>query len=198
MGSSIMDRDELLKRINAIRESVKSDNLPNIYLVHGDLNDQEMNTLYNHPKVKAMVSFTKGEGFGRPLLEFSTTKKPLIVSGWSAHTEFLNPEFIPLLAGKLENVHSSAAVKDMILTESQWFQVDSGQAGYYLKDMFENYKKYLDGAKRQAYKSRTEFSWDKMKEKLDVILTNRIPEFPKEVKLNLPKLELPKLEKING
>ena len=198
MGSSIMDRDELLKRINAIRESVKSDNLPNIYLVHGDLNDQEMNTLYNHPKVKAMVSFTKGEGFGRPLLEFSTTKKPLIISGWSAHTEFLNPEFVPLLAGKLENVHPSAAVKDMILTEAQWFQVDSGQAGYYLKDMFENYKKYLDGAKRQAYKSRTEFSWDKMKEKLDVILTDRIPEFPKEVKLNLPKLELPKLEKING
>jgi len=64
--------------------------------------------------------------------------------------------------------------------------------------MFENYKKYLDGAKRQAYRSKTEFSWDKMKEKLDTILTNNIPEFPKEIKLELPKLELPKLEKLNG
>jgi glycosyltransferase involved in cell wall biosynthesis len=198
MGSSIMDRDELLKRINSIRESVNSTNLPNIYLIHGDLSDEEMNVLYNHPKVKAMISFTKGEGFGRPLLEFSTSKKPIIASNWSAHTEFLNSEFVPLINGKLENVHPSAAVKDMILTEAQWFQVDSGQAGFYLRDMFENYKKYLDGAKRQAYKSKTEFSWDKMKEKLDEILTNNVPDFPKEVKLNLPKLELPKLEKING
>ena len=157
-----------------------------------------MNKLYNHPKVKAMISFTKGEGFGRPLLEFSTSKKPIIASNWSAHTEFLNKEFVSLINGKLENVHPSAAVKDMILTEAEWFQVDSGQVGYYLRDVFENYKNYLDGAKRQAYKSKTEFSWDKMKEKLDTILTNRIPEFPKEVKLSLPKLELPKLEKING
>jgi glycosyltransferase involved in cell wall biosynthesis len=198
MGSSIMDRDELIKRINMIKDSVKSDNLPNIYLVHGDLSDEEINKLYNHPKVKAMISFTKGEGFGRPLLEFSVTKKPIIASNWSAHTEFLNPEFIPLLQGRLENVHPSAAVKDMILTEAQWFQVDAGHVGHYLKDVFENYKKYLDGAKRQAYRSKTEFSWDKMKEVLDNILTNKIPEFPKEIKLELPKLQLPKLEKING
>ena len=198
MGSSIMDRDELLKRINSIRESVNSTNLPNIYLVHGDLSDEDINVLYNHPKIKAMISFTKGEGFGRPLLEFSTSKKPIITSNWSAHTEFLNPEFVPLINGKLENVHPSAAVKDMILTEAQWFQVDSGQVGFYLRDVFENYKKYLDGAKRQAYRSKTEFSWDKMKEKLDMILTNNIPEFPKEVKLELPKLQLPKLEKLNG
>ena len=198
MGSSIMDRDELLKRINSIRDSVNSTNLPNIYLVHGDLSDEEMNTLYNHPKIKAMVSLTKGEGFGRPLLEFSVSKKPIIVSNWSAHTEFLHSEFVTLIEGKLENVHPSAAVKDMILTEAQWFQVDPSSVGHYLKDVFENYKKYLDGAKRQAYRSKTEFSWDKMKEKLDNLLTNKIPEFPKEVKLELPKLQLPKLEKLNG
>ena len=37
-----------------------------------------------------MVSFTKGEGFGRPLLEFSAIGKPIIASGWSGHTDFLN------------------------------------------------------------------------------------------------------------
>jgi hypothetical protein len=64
--------------------------------------------------------------------------------------------------------------------------------------VFENYKKYTDGAKRQAYKSKNEFSWDKMFKKVDQILTERIPEFPKEIKLELPKLQLPKLKKING
>ena len=51
----------------------------------------EMNSIYNHSKVKAMVSLTKGEGFGRPLLEFSLSQKPLIVSGWSGHMDFLPP-----------------------------------------------------------------------------------------------------------
>jgi hypothetical protein len=66
------------------------------------------------------------------------------------------------------------------------------------QDIFENYKTYKEKANRQAYYSRTNFSWDKMVKKLDTIFINRIPEFPKEVKLELPKLQLPKLEKING
>jgi len=68
-----------------------------------------------------------------------------------------------------------------------------------MRDVFENYKKYTDGAKRQAYRSRTEFSFDKMKKKLDELLTKHVPEFPKEVKLQLPqlkKIELPKLKKL--
>ena len=83
----------------------------------------------------------------------------------------------------------------MILAESQWFSPDHGQIGHALKDVFENYKKHQDLGKRQAYHSTTNFSWDKMKELLDSRLTELIPEFPKEIKLKLPKLNLPKLEK---
>jgi len=61
---SVMDRDEMLKRLNEIKKSIQgADTLPNIYLLHGQLTDNEMNDLYNHPKVKAMVTLTKGEGF---------------------------------------------------------------------------------------------------------------------------------------
>ena len=60
---------------------VNSSNLPNIYLLHGEFTNEEMNSLYNHSKIKAMVSLTKGEGFGRPLLEFTLSQKPIIASG---------------------------------------------------------------------------------------------------------------------
>jgi hypothetical protein len=86
----------------------------------------------------------------------------------------------------------------MILKDTLWFSVDQGQIGFYMKDIFENYKKYTDNANRQAYKSKTEFSWDKMKNKVDELLTKNIPEFPKEIALKLPqlkKIELPKLNK---
>ena len=199
-GSSYIDREEILKKIKAIKKTVKSNNLPNVYLLHGEFTDMEMNELYNHPKVKAMVNLTKGEGFGRPLLEFTLTKKPLITTGWSGHMDFLNPEFTNLITGGLAKVHPSSA-NQWILPEAQWFAPDYGQIGFYLKDVFENYKNYTDKANRQAYKSKNEFNWDKMSEKTNTLLNQYIPEFPKEITLNLPKLkkiELPKLQKTNG
>jgi glycosyltransferase involved in cell wall biosynthesis len=195
IGSSYMDREEILKRIKQIRKTVNSNNLPNIYLLHGEFTDEEMNEIYNHSKVKAMISLTKGEGFGRPLLEFTLTKKPLITTAWSGHMDFLKMEFNNLIGGQLANVHSSAA-NQWLLPESQWFSPDHSQIGHYLKDVFENYKNYTDKAKRQAYHSKTNFSWDKMKEKIDNILSTNIPEFPNQIQLKLPQLKkvgLPKL-----
>ena len=200
VGSSYVDREEILKKIKLIKKTVNSTNLPNVYLLHGDFTDEEINELYNNSKVKAMISLTKGEGFGRPLLEFTLTKKPLITTAWSGHIDFLNPEFTSLMGGQLTNVHQSAA-NQWLLPESQWFSADHGQIGHFLKDVFENYKNYTDKAKRQSFKSKTEFSWDKMKEKLDSLLTQYIPEFPKEFTLKLPaikKIEFPKKETING
>ena len=200
MGSSYLDRDEILRKIKMIKSTINSKDLPNIYVLHGEFSDVEMNELYNHSKIKAMVNLTRGEGYGRPLLEFSLTKKPIITTNWSGHTDFLHPEFTTLLPGKLTNVHPSAA-NQWLLKESQWFSVDLGHAGTSIKDVFEDYKKYIDGAKRQAYKSKTEFSWDMMKEKVDELLTQYLPEFPKQVQLKLPtlrKIELPKKIENNG
>jgi glycosyltransferase involved in cell wall biosynthesis len=200
VGSSYIDREEILKKIKQIRKTVNSTNLPKIYLLHGEFTDTEMNEIYNHSKVKAMVNLTKGEGFGRPLLEFSLIKKPIITTGWSGHTDFLSPEFTNLIKGQLTNVHPSTA-NQFLLSESQWFSPDHGQVGFYLKDVFENYKKYTESAKRQAFKSKSEFSWDKMKDKISEILTTNIPELPTQVELKLPqlkKIELPKLQKTNG
>jgi hypothetical protein len=200
VGSSYMDRDELLKKIKAIKDSCKSNNLPNVYLLHGEFTDEEMNEIYNHSKVKAMVNLTKGEGFGRPLLEFSMVNKPIITTNWSGHTDYLNPEFTTLLPGQLTNVHPSAA-NTMLLAESQWFSVDNGHVGHYLKDVFENYKGYAEKAKRQGFQSRSKFSFSNMKEKLGKVFEEKIPEFPKQVQLQLPKLnkiELPKLKKVEA
>lgn len=199
-GASYMDRREVQKRIDSIRKTVPDATiLPNIYLLHGEFTDKEINELYNHPKVKAMVSLTKGEGFGRPLLEFSLSNKPIMTTGWSGHIDFLNKEYTALMGGELKNVHDSAVQKDMILKESQWFNVDHGEVGFYLKNIFENYKEWQTKGKRQGYHSRNNFSFDKMREQLSTILEENVPEIAKQVQLQLPKLkkiELPKLKKV--
>jgi glycosyltransferase involved in cell wall biosynthesis len=192
--SSVMDREEILEKIRTIEEMVGGD-LPSIYLLHGDLTDGEVNELYNHPKVKAFVSFTKGEGYGRPLLEASITAKPVLASKWSGHLDFLDGEMSVLLPGEVKQIHHSAVVDKMLIKESGWFTVDYKKASDTLEDVYKNYKKYTDGAKRQSYRSRTEFSLDKMSEKLINILESKIPV---QVQLKMPslkKIELPKMKK---
>lgn len=194
-GSSYMDRREILKKIDAIKKTVPSSILPKVYLIHGDFSDAEMNEIYNHPKIKSMVCLTKGEGFGRPLLEFSLVNKPIIASGWSGHVDFLNPEFTGLLKGELKPIHPSAQVPDMLIEGSHWFSPDHTHMGQMIIDVYENYKEWQIKAKRQGYLSRTNFSYEKMKEKMKEVFDKNIPVLPKKIELVLPKLkkiELPK------
>ena len=196
VGTSHIDRNEILRRIDMIRNSVEdARTLPNVYLLQGEFTNEEMNEIYTHNKVKAMVNLTKGEGFGRPLLEFSLTKKPIITTNWSGHTDFLNPEFTTLLPGELHQLDDSSVVKDMLMKEFQWFGVDHTATVVAMRDMFTNYKNYKEKATRQAYKSRTEFSFEKMVIQLKEYLDQYLPEFPKPVKLQLPKIDKIKLPK---
>lgn len=203
VGSSILDREAILDQIDSIRKDIKG-TLPNIYLFHGEVSDEEINELYNHPKVKAMVSFTKGEGFGRPLAEFALTKKPIIASGWSGHLDFLKPEMSVLIGGELTKVHKSAAVKNMILPEALWFTPDDTQAVKAFKLVHKDYKNLIVNAKRQAAFIRDNFSFEAMESRITSILKQYVPILPKQVELNLPKLKkdskpeitLPKLKKI--
>ena len=196
-GSSYMDRREILKKIHEIKKTVPSKKLPNIYLLHGEFTNEEMSELYNHPKVKAMVNLTKGEGYGRPLLEFSLVNKPIISTNWSGHIDFLSQEFTCLCGGKLSDVHPSSR-NEWIIEGSKWFDVDLGNVGFFLNDVFDNYKKYKNLANRQGYVSRTNFSFEKMKSDIESILIESIPEFPKQVEFKLPELKLPKLKKIEA
>ena len=182
----IMDRDEMLKKINAVKDTVVGNDLPNVYLLHGDLEDEDINCLYNHPKVKAMISFAKGEGYGRPLAEFCLSKKPVIASGWSGQLDFLDKEFSILLPGTLTETHPSAHSQGLIIPGALWFTPDYGAASKVLEDVHQNYKKYEEKGKRQGHKIKTEFSYDNMVLFLSAYLGKYVP---KQVELKLPQLK---------
>ena len=192
---SIMDREECLSKLRDIKSTVKG-RLPNIYLMHGDFSDDEMNQLYNHPKVKAHVSLTHGEGFGRPLLEATLSEKPVIASNWSGHVDFLDKSYSTLLPGSLSAVPKGAFHEKMFLEGSQWFTVNYPNAGKVMMDIFKNQPKYLINAKKQSIVSKT-FSLDNMTKKFDEIINTihldawreYYEEQPQEVKLQLPKLK---------
>jgi glycosyltransferase involved in cell wall biosynthesis len=190
-GFGVMDRENMIKKI---REALGKDygKVP-VYLLHGDLTPAEMNGLYEHPKVKAMLNFTKGEGFGRPLLEFSLTGKPVIVSNWSGHLDFLK-EGAVLLDGELKNVHESAA-NQFLLKESQWFNVNISKALQSIKDVYRNYDKYKVASFQLGKQNKQNFSLERMTKLFDGIL-NQYGIYTK-IQPKFQQIQLPKLKMLN-
>jgi glycosyltransferase involved in cell wall biosynthesis len=190
-GFSIMDRENTIKKI---KSALGPDygKVP-VYLVHGDLTPAQMNGLYEHKKIKAMLNFTKGEGFGRPLLEFSLTGKPVIVSNWSGHLDFLKSGAV-LLEGELKNVHQSAS-DQFLLKESQWFNVNVSKALPVIKDVYKNYDKYKIDSYQLGKQNKQNFSLEKMTKLFDVIL-NQYGIYTK-MQPKFQQLQLPKLKMLN-
>jgi len=203
-SGALTDRVYTKKIIEQIKDSLDTKRLPNIYLLNSDLTDKEVNALYNHSKVKAHVSFTRGEGFGRPLLEATISGKPMVVSAWSGQTDFLNPDMVNLIGGELQNVHPSAADDKFILKEAQWFQINYSQAGGTMKDIFDNYKPYLEKSRKHRQHTKDNFTWEQMRDLLSEYLkdADEVKASPTPVTLSLPNLKnkggiaLPKLKKV--
>ena len=195
---SITDRFRMEKQINQLRSLHSSSKLPNIYLLHGDLSDEEMNQLYNHPKVKAMISFTKGEGFGRPLLEFTTTGKPLIAPYYSGQVDFLLKDSIIEIPGGLTEIHPSAR-NQFLIEGAKWFTPDYAYAKKVFRETFKHYNKFATVGRKQkkhVYENFTKKSIRKQYTEILDIIDSNTSEIPSAEKLQLPKLKLPKLKTV--
>jgi glycosyltransferase involved in cell wall biosynthesis len=196
-GFSITEREIIRDKIEQVTDIIRAEgwkkDLPPIYILNGELSDEEMNSLYNHPKVKAMVSFTHGEGFGRPLLEFTTTGKPVIASQWSGQIDFLHPDYSFLLPGQLIKVDRSA--QNEWIVDGEWFQVNYNNAANILLSCHANYAAFLEKSRKHRKITFDNFTEEKMQDKLIEILQkyqHPIPDSGPVVR----KLTLPKLTKV--
>ena len=198
-GFSVIDREGTREKLENVLKPL-GDKCPSVYLIHGDMEETDMSNLYHHPKVKAMVSFAKGEGYGRPMAEFTLTGKPIIASGWSGQLDFLPPEHAVLLEGSLTAVHESAA-DQFCMKEAQWFTVNYSNAANKLYDVYKNYDIYLKKSEGLKQSTLSKFTLDKMHEVFSQIMETKITASPKLVPFNIPKLnsnkmKIPKLNKI--
>lgn len=189
----VMDKYECLNKIHEVRSMVQTEfidsRLPNVYLLHGELSDTEMNALYNHSKVKAHVSFTHGEGFGHPLLLATLSGKPVITPNWSGHLDFLNPEYSTFFKGKLNPI-PDPAVNEWFVKNSQWFDVDYKEAQILMKSLYNNYDEtLLDKYEKLRIENTEKFSINEMDRVFHGFLDKYIPEFSVETPLKLPRLK---------
>ena len=187
-----MDRHDIVARLKSVSEMVrnqlKTKDLPNVYLLHGELSEEEMNALYNHNKVRAHISFTHGEGFGHPLLLSTLSGKPLLVSNWSGHLDFLDGKLCKLLDGDVKPLPAEC-INEWLIKDSAWFTVNYQKASESMKDCFFNYRPWLDKAEQLRVRNEEQFSIDSMDKKFHAMLDKYVPTFATETTLVLPKLK---------
>jgi hypothetical protein len=189
----VMDKYDCLNKINEVTNMVRNAHpkakFPSVYLLHGELNDTEMNALYNHSKIKAHISFTHGEGFGHPLLLATLSGKPVITPRWSGHLDFLNPDYAMFFDGKLSPIPGEA-INDWFIKEAQWFDVDYEAAGRLMKKIFENYdEKLLAKYEKLRAENMEKFSLQAMDKAFHLLLDKYVPAFAVEEQIKLPKLK---------
>jgi len=198
-GFSVIDREATREKIDAVIKSF-GDKCPSIYLIHGDMEEADMSNLYHHPKVKAMISFAKGEGYGRPMAELTLTGKPILASGWSGQMDFLPAEHAVLLEGSLTQVDESAA-DQFCMKEAQWFTVNYSNAANKIYDVYNKYDSYLEKSKGLRENTLKHFTLDNMHDRFTQLMDTYVKKQPQFVPFNAPKvnsskMQIPKLNKV--
>ena len=145
---------QVLKEIGHVSGS------PSIYFLHGDMSREEMNLLYKHPKIKALLSTTRGEGFGLPLLEAAAADLPVLATNWSAHTEFLNLGKWISFDYSLTEVHENKIDKQIFVKVSKWAEVHEKDFKAKLIKFYNRPEKPKEWAIELGSKIRKEYSFE--------------------------------------
>jgi glycosyltransferase involved in cell wall biosynthesis len=174
-----MAKNSLIDRINSaniIKQSVLQygEKKCKIYLLHGFLNDNEMASLYTHPKIKAMVSTTHGEGFGLPLFESAYYGLPVIATDWSGHLDFLykptkqkngkikNKHLFSKISYTLGPVQKSAVWDGVLEKESMWAYPEEGSIKMNLGELYKDHGRFKKRAKELQKWVCEEFTEEKI------------------------------------
>lgn len=175
--NSMMDKLATQNRLRQVVDQVKSkigDFKCKLYLLHGSLSDEEIRGLYRHPKIKALVTTTHGEGFGLPMFDAAIAGLPIAAPAWSSYVDFLYAPKRDKKTGKEKNVahfvkidyelkpvQKEAVWDGVIVADSQWCWVKDFSVRESMRELRKNHGPHLSDSKKLSAHVLEEFSEEK-------------------------------------
>lgn len=171
----LLDRRVIQNKINSIVQKFPEAKCK-VYLVHGYMTEEEMNGLYTHPKIKALISLTHGEGFGLPLFEAAYNGLPVVATNWSGHLDFLNmptknkkgktksKAMFARIAYELKQIDKKAVWPGVLEAESKWAYPEKGSYKMRIRDVYKDYTRFSSQAKKLKKWIVEEFTNEKQNE----------------------------------
>lgn len=172
--NSILDFRKTKDIFKRLVGEVRKGDYPRIYLVHGALDDREVAALYRHESIKALLTLTRGEGFGLPILEAAASDLPVIATNWSGHLDFLGLGKFIKLDYALHEVHESRVDNAIFLKDMKWAEVNEQDVKRKLRKFVAASSIPKGWALELGKKVREQFSFDAISNDYDSVFTGII------------------------
>ena len=182
-GGSILDKNAVTQELEKLLSRPQyKDRECKVYLLHGDLTDEEMHCLYSHKSINALISLTHGEGFGLPLFEAAYCGLPVLATDWSGHLDFLykptkdkkgrekNKPHFARIDYDLQPVPPDAVWDGVIQKDSMWAYPQQGSCKIKLREVYKDYGRFKSQAKKLQDWILEEFNSEKQINKFKEII----------------------------
>ena len=167
-----IDRNSTTRLFANLLTQVRGKNLfPKVYLLHGNMNEDEVAALYRNDKIKALVSLTRGEGFGLPLLEAAASGLPVIATGWSGHTDFMNHGKYISIDPKLTPIHKSRVDEKIFVQGAKWAEVSEAEVKSKLRKFYDKPALPQQWAKDLAVVIKEKYNIDAIKQNFNSVMS---------------------------
>ncbi len=169
---SVMDRQKTISHFNSILKQYQ-DRKCKIYLLHGDLTDEQIHSLYVREDIQAYMTATHGEGYGLPIFEAAYSGMPVIATDWSAHLDFLsadykengkikNKKLFAKVDFEMEDIPQAAVWKDILVQGSRWAKPKGLSFRKQIRNVYKNYGMYKKWANALKESVQTTHKNDKI------------------------------------
>ena len=149
----LMDRKVVFNKVKDLIDSMKVESKCKVYILHGDMTDEEIHSLYVHPKLKAMLALPHGEGFGLPIFEAAYSGMPVIATGWSGQLDYLvdenKKEQFYNVSYDIQPIQKTAVWEGVLMKEAMWAYAKESSAKTQMRRCYED----IIGNTGQAAKS---------------------------------------------
>ncbi len=161
--STIMDFKQIQGVLTEALTAIGHKGSPRVYLLHGNMSDEDLRDLYKNPKVKALISMTRGEGFGLPILESAACAVPVVATKWSAHTEYMKRDSYLDIKYDLVEISDSRADGNLFVKGMKWAEASEKSAIEEIEKLYKYYYVYEKRAKAHQEKILESHCFDSIK-----------------------------------
>lgn len=166
----VFHKKQLVALFQKLLSEVRKGEFPRVYLLNGDMSAKEVAGLMKSPKVKSMISFTRGEGYGLPLIDAAASALPILATNWSGHLEFLSKGHFSKVEYDLVPVSEKKIDGSIFMQGARWAQVREQDAKKRMRKTVESYSKPKEWASELMKIIRQNYSIEAICREYDVVI----------------------------